>query len=547
LLKVAARPFLPFVDVARSPDLRRAELALLGFGMAEWATWIAMLIFAFHRGGAAATGLVALIQLAPSAVVAPFASSVGDRFRRQNVMVATYLVQSVLMGGTAAALLAKAPVAVVYALAAAVATSITLTRPTQAALVATIAKTVEELVAANVTAGTIQNVSVLVGPVVAGLLLAVSSPGIVFAVMAAVLLGSAALVLRIRGPEGVVGKRTVGARETVRHALGGFRNLGTRSSPRILVGLLSAQSIIWGALDVLLVVLAIDLLSMGQAGVGFLNSALGAGGLVGSLVTVALVGRRRLTPALFGGMLLWGLPLAAVSLLPHRAAAVILIAAAGAGRAVIDVAGRTLLQRIVPNHLLSRVFGVLEGLYMASLAVGSITAPALIAWLGVRGAFVVAGLLLPAVGLLLLGRLRRIDASAVVPERELDLLGSIPMFAALPAPIIEPLAINLVPVSAKAGASIIREGERGDRFYVIDRGRVEVRRGSAPVAVRGPGEFFGEIALLRDVPRTADVVALTDVAMYTLDRETFIEAVTGHSAGIAAADTVIEDRLPPEG
>jgi MFS family permease len=539
---------LPFVHVGGSPDLRRAELALLGFGVAEWATWIAMLIYAFHIGGAAATGLVALVQLAPSALVAPLASSIGDRFRRQDVMVATYLVQSALMAGAAAALLTKAPVPLVYALAAAVATSITLTRPTQAALVATVARSPQEMVAANVLSGTIQYVSVLVGPVVAGLLLVVSSPGVVFAIMAAVLLWSAGLVFRIRGPEGLVRRRTAGARETVRYTLGGFRNLGAKPASRLLVGLLSVQSMVWGALDVLLVVLAIDLLRLGAAGVGLLNSALGAGGLVGSLVTFTFVGRRRLFPPFILGVVLWGIPLAGIALLHHRAAAIGLIAVAGGGRALMDVSGRTLLQRVVPNHLLARVFGVLEGLHMASLAVGSISAPALIAWLGLRGAFVAAGLVLPVVTLPLLGRLRTIDGSATIPERELALLRSIPMLAALPAPMIEPLAANLIPLSVPAGASIIREGETGDRFYIIRRGRVEVRRDGRTIAFRGPGEFFGEVALLRNVRRTADVVAVTDVGMYALDRDTFIEAVTGHVGSIAAADSVIDDRFsPPEG
>jgi len=306
--------------------------------------------------------------------------------------------------------------------------------------------------------------------------------------------------------------------------------------------LLSAQAVIWGALDVLLVVVALELLGLGQAGVGVLNSALGAGGIVGSLAAIALVGRRRLSPALASGVVLWGMPLAAIALCHRPWIAVGLLAAAGAGRTLMDVAGRTLLQRIVPNHLLARVFGVLEGLYMASIAVGSISAPALISWLGVSGAFAVAGLALPVVTVVLLGRLRRIDASAAVPARELELLRGIPMFAQMSAPMIEPLAINLTSAHAAASATIIRKGEAGDRFYVIDAGQVEVRDG-ASLVIRGPGEFFGEIALLRNVPRTADVVALTDVSMRSLDRETFIEAVTGQSENIAAADSVIEDRL----
>ncbi len=541
-LGLAADSLRPFGQVARSRDLRRCELALVGFGIGEWATWIAMLIFAFDAGGPTATGVVAVIQLAPSALVAPFAAALGDRFRRRDVMVGAYAIQSALMGATAAALLTSAPIGVVYALAAGVATSITLTRPTQAGLVASIARTPQELVAANVTSGIIQNVSVLTGPAVAAAILSASGPGVVFAVTAGILLWSALLVSRVEGLGGAVVRRSAGIRDTARHALGGFRNLATKPAPRLLVALLSAQAVVWGALDVLLVVLALDVLGLHRSGVGVLTGALGAGGLVGSIGAVALVGRRRLSPALSIGAVVWGLPLAAIALAGGAGAAVGLIAAAGAGRTLMDVAGRTLLQRIVPNHLLARVFGVLEGVYVASLAVGSICAPALVRWLGARGAFAVAGLALPVLTLFALGRLRRIDASADVPQEALELLRGIPMFAQMSAPMIEPLAINLAAELAAAGDRVITKGERGDRFYVIESGQVEVRDGRS-LAVRGPGEFFGEISLLRNVPRTADVVALTEVALRTLDRETFIEAVTGRSESVAAADQVVEDRL----
>jgi len=319
--------------------------------------------------------------------------------------------------------------------------------------------------------------------------------------------------------------------------------LAREERPRSVVLLLGSASVLWGALDVLLVILALDELSMGQSGVGFLNAAIGAGGIVGALLTALLIGRARLAGPFGAGLLLWGGALAAIGLLPLPFVALLLLALAGMGRVVMDVAGRTLLQRVSPDELLSRVFGVLEGIDNASLAVGSVLAPALLAVAGTRGAFIAAGVALTTFTALSWRRLLRTDAAGTVRPRELAVLMGVTFFTSLPGQALERLAAALIPISVRPGTEIIRQGDVGDRFYIIAGGTVQVSIDGVPVRTMGEGESFGEIALLRDVRRTASVAALTPVELLALDRHHFVETVTGQPAAAADAESVIHSRL----
>jgi MFS family permease len=532
------------VTVFRNRELRRVELAFAGFNASEWAVWIAMLVYAYDQGGATTAGLVAVAQLVPAAIAAPFASVLADRggAAAPRMLLLGYAAQAAGMGATAAALLGGAPPLVAYGLAAVASTAVTLTRPTQAALVPSFSHTPEELTAANVVSGWIESLCVLVAPALTGLLLGVGSPGVVFAVMAGIAAVSALLVAPL-APLGAepAEEEEVGA-SAATEAVAAFRLVARDGYSRLLVMLLSAQSIAVGALDVLYVVLALGVLGLGDSGAGYLNAAFGAGGTIGIAATAALVGRRHLARPLLLGAAAWSIALIALGVHASTVMAFLLIGVAGAGRTLLDVSGRTLLQRTAPSDVLARVFGIVEGLTMAGLAVGSILVPILVAVGGPRVALIGAGALLPLLLVAAAPRLVAVDARATVPVVEIALLRTLPMLAALPPPALERLAKSLEPVEAESGTVLIRQGEIGDRFYVIADGEVEVEVDGRPVARRGRGEGVGEIALLRDVPRTATVRAVTPLRLYTLAKEPFVAAVTGHNPSARAADRLMAER-----
>jgi MFS family permease len=518
--------------VARNPELRRVELAFVGFNGAEWGVWIAMLVYAYDHGGATTAGIVAVVQLVPAALFAPVAGSLSDRYRPTRVLAAGYAAQTVSMGATAAVLVAGGPPVAAYALAAVAATAVTITRPAQAGLLPALARTPEELTAANVAAGWIESVSVLAAPALAGVVIGAGGAGAVFAAMAGVAAVSALLVAPVRGP--AAAGADAGAPAAFRAAM--------EPGPRALVWLLGVEAVAIGALDVLYVVLAIGVLHHGGGSAGYLNAAFGAGGVLGIAATVVLVGRRRLAPSLLGALVLWAAALAAIAVAPSFAAAFALLAAAGVGRTVVDVAGRTLLQRVARPDALARVFGLLEAVSMAGVALGSIGASAFVALTSGRGAFVCLAAVLPAAALPVLRHVLAADG-AVLPVVEIARLRASAIFAPLGPPAIEAVARSLVAVEAPAGAAVIREGQPGDRFYVVADGELEVSVRGERVGTLARGDCFGEIALLRDVPRTATVTARTAVRLDALEKPAFLAAVTGHDPSARAADDLVRARL----
>jgi hypothetical protein len=311
----------------------------------------------------------------------------------------------------------------------------------------------------------------------------------------------------------------------------------------VVVGLYAAQTMLAGALGVLVVVTALDLLKRGDSGVGLLNAASGVGGIVGALIAFALIGRKRLASDFGIGIVLWGAPLAAIGIWPNTAVALTALAVLGLGNTLVDVAGLTLLQRTAPPEVIGRVFGVLQMLLVGTIGLGAAIAPLLIAGIGIRWSLVVTGAFLPVLAALTWRQLLTIDAESHAPSAALRLLAPIPFFSPLPAPSLERLASQLEPVAAPAGAEVIRQGDAGDRFYVVESGSLGVTVDGAPSGELGPGDFFGEIALLRNVPRTATVVALTDATLRALGREDFLAVVTRHAPSARAADAVVGARL----
>jgi MFS family permease len=522
--------------VFRNADLRRVELAFVGFNAAEWGVWIALLIYAYERGGATTAGVVAVVQLIPAAIFAPLAASFGERYSPTRVLGVGYVAQSGAMAATATVLLAEGPAVAAYSLAAAAATAMTVTRPAQAVLLPSLVRTPDELTAANVVSGWIESLAVFGAPALAGIMFSAGGAGAVFALMAGSTLVSAVLVAAVRSPAG----QERGA--AIAGAFDGLRVVAHEPGPRSLVWLLTVEAVALGALDVLYVVLAVGILHHGGGTAGYLNAAFGAGGVAGVAVTMALIGRRRLAPALLASLALWAASLALIAAAPSLAAAFGLLAAAGVGRTLVDVAGRTLLQRTARPEVLARVFGLLEGVMMAGFALGAITASAFVALTGNRGAFACFAVLLPIGAVLVLRGLLGADAVAL-PVVELARLRALPIFAPLDPPTLEGLARCLEQIELAAGVPVIREGEHGDRFYVVADGELDVTVGGEQVNTLRRGDCFGEIALLRDVPRTATVTTRTHVRLDSLEGVSFVTAVTGHDPSSRAAGELVRGRL----
>ncbi|HWJ31370.1 MAG TPA: cyclic nucleotide-binding domain-containing protein, partial [Gaiellaceae bacterium] len=418
-------------------------------------------------------------------------------------------------------------------------------RPAEAALTPQLVRAPEELGAANVVASAIESTGIFAGPALGGLLLASTSVATTFLITAAGVAASAVLILRI-GPAADAAPDEQDAGEAAGIAeelLEGFRAIFKSRSVALLVGLFAAQTFVDGLLSVLIALVALDYLSGGASTVGWLNAASGIGGLLGAGIAGVLVGRGRLAADFGTGVLLFGLPLALLAAWKNEGLALVLLAAVGVGNTLADVSGMTLLQRVTPGAVVGRVFGVLESVLLLTVALGSAVAPALVWAFGTRGALVVAGLLLPALVVPSFGVLRRIDEGAGALAPELELLRRVPFFASLPEPAIERLAGAAERVQAPAGEAVVSQGDRGDRFYVVADGELVVAVDGADVAVLHDGEHFGEIALLRDVPRTATVTARRDSTLLALEREDFLRAVTGYAPSLSSAEAVVGLRL----
>ncbi len=536
-----------FASNARNPDLRRAQLSFLGAWTAEWAFTVALGIVAYRDGGATAVGLVGLLRMIPSAILAPLLSPLADRGRRERVLILVSTLRGVATCAAGAVVGIGGPPQVVYALAVLSTIAATLFRPAHSALLPSLCHTGSELAGANVVRGMLDAAATLVGPLLAALLLQVAGVTVVFAVAGGASLWAAALLVGLRYD---APPRPSAPTETdlLRSAAEGIRAVTRNGDLALIMALAVAQTLTRGALTVLTVVVAIDLLETGEPGVGTLNAAIGVGAVLGALGASMVVNTRRLGAYFAVGVSLWGLPLLLMSAFPQQVVALGLLAFVGIGNSLIDLGGFTLLARIAPDEVLARVFGVLESLVALSTGLGAISAALAIELYGVRGALVVAGLLCPVAAVASWRRLRRIDRSMDVRDREIALLQGVTMLNALPLPAIERLARGLEPVVVPAGHTVLSQGDMGDRYFVIESGEAEVIGDGRLVARLGAGEGFGEIALLRRIRRTATVRARSELRLHALGSDHFLPVVLGYTPSASEAGTVVDtmlDRFTP--
>jgi len=332
-------------------------------------------------------------------------------------------------------------------------------------------------------------------------------------------------------------------------AAGGLAELGaaarvllSRPSARALIAVPAGAAALEGAVDVLVVVLAVRVLAVGPGAAGYLSAAFGGGGVLGAAAAVALVGRRLAVP-LISAALVCGLAFAALALASTVSTAVALLAIVGAARIIQSVAAQTLFQRSTPLDVIVCAFALIESVRDLGMILGALLVPLLIGLGGPKAAFAgVACCVLVALSVAA-RRVRRIDDEASIPVVEMGVLRNLAIFASLPAASLETLAREASYTSVDPGTAIIREGAEGDDYYAITHGAVSVTRGDRELRRLESGEGFGEIALLRAVRRTATVTATSKTTLLRIGRDAFLGAMRAHPTVAASAERIAARRI----
>jgi len=534
-------------DVLQLPDVRRIEFGWGASVIGELAGQVTLVVYSFDKGGAPLVAAYVASRTLLSMVVTLGIAGLSSGTRTSLLLRRITGLRAALLALAAlTAALSRDPAAVI-ALAAASSSLAGTYRPLQVAVLPWLVRTPAELTSANAVAAVLENSGALAGPLLAGGLLVFAAPPLPM-VLAAGFVGLAALSLRgLVVPERPRSAAQSSAAQSVaqvaRAAGHGLAELARVAPPGGVAILGFAQTFVRGALVVLIAVLAVTTLALGQSAVGWLTAAIGAGGLVGGAAAAALVHITRLGRTFVAGLLLWGLPLVWLAFTPSAAVAYLALVVVGVGNAIEDVAGFTLVARCAGPHSAGRVLGATEFVFQAGLGIGAVAAPLLLHTLGVRGTLGLLGGGLTVLTLAHVRRFARLDMTMPAPGEGVGLLRRLAMFAPLPLAVIELLATDLKPHDFAPGTAAVREGETGDLFYLIVAGSATVDVGGKPGPSLGAGDCFGEIALLRNIPRVATVVADQSLHTLALEREAFLIAIASNSMSGAAADALVDQRL----
>ena len=525
--------------VMHNGDIGRLEVGWLLANAATYSFLVVTLVVAYGIGGAFAAAMLGAVRYVPPAVISPFAGIPAARWRIDRLLLGVDVARATCMVLAVGIVAAHAPLWLLFVIVAVEAAFGGLTRPLTMSLLPWLARSPGELVASNITSSAAEGLGTLVGPAIAGLLLATSGPSGAAVATAGLMLLAAVAVASIR----VATIRTSAPSAPRQGMAAGIRVFVSVPAIRLVLASFWLQSLVRGLLTVLLVVAAIERLGMGEPGVGSLQAAVGAGGFVGAIVALGLTDRAQFGPPFALSLALWGLPIAAIGIVTSPIAAIFLLAVVGMSNAILDVTGFTILQRACPNDARVALMGLVESPAAAMVALGGLLASGLVAWFGSQAALVVAGTILPISALAVLPRLERAERQAVGHEVTARLLRTNTLLGLLSLSVVEELAAVLQPVSFSDGQYLIREGEGGDRYLIVASGEVEVSQRGVPLRRVGAGGGVGEISLLRDIPRTASVRAVGPVDAYALARDAFLTAVTGQPSALHAANAIAEDRL----
>jgi MFS family permease len=502
-------------------------------------------VYAYHAGGAGLVAVLGLVKALLGALFVPLLTSWADRVRRERLLLASVVPRVLLLAGAAAAMTSSKEGVLVVVLVGLQGSLGSVFRQVQAALLPWLARTPDELTSANTAASVMQSVAMLGGPAIAAALLVVSAQAAMLAACGLVAVG-AALLIDVRPLSSAApAKAAAPVKQVKLDIAAGFKAGVWRRAAVPLVVPAAAQTFARGVLNVMTVVIAVDLFSLGSSGVGWLGAALGAGGLLGGPLAVMLVRGKRVARCFAGGVAGWGVPLILLAFAHAPYWPYLAFAAIGAANVVDDVGVYSSLQRVIPSPLMGRALGVRRGVLLLSMGLGSAVTPLLIHGWGARGTLIATGGLLVVVAAAFVPSLAALDSRIAAPGPDLALVRQVPFFRPLPFAVIEHLAAELQPVSYEPGDVIIREGEPGDLFYIVVQGQARASKdGEQLNEVTAPGSF-GEIALLRRIPRVVSITATSRLEARILGREEFLAAVTGNPESAESADEVVSSWLGP--
>jgi MFS family permease len=535
----------------RNRDLARLLLVWGVWMTADWALLITVSLLALEVAGPAAVGLVGAVRVLPAAVLSAPASVLTDRWSRSRLLCVVYAGWAVLAALLTWSALTDAGLPALLVLVAAGSALSAAVRPTLQAMVPTLVSSPADLIAANAGFATIEALGTVVGPGLCAALLGVVGPPGVLGVLAVLFAVASVVATSIRTPFVPVRRARGSGRDAWLAPLLGFRVLA-RPGLRLAISLFLGQTTMRGLLNVFVVLVATSTVGGSESLAGRLFIAMGVGGLVGAVVGTGL-GPRRGSRWIALGICLWGLPVVVIGGWPYAGVASVSLAVLGFGNALLDVSGYTLVNRLVPDHLAGRAWGAFNALGAAVVALGSLAAPPLVTALGLGGAMVLTGVVLALSPLVTWRWLRRLDGLASGRAEDVDLLRRVPLLAAMSLVGLERLARGAGTEEARPGDVVVRQGEPAASFYVLAAGAAAVSRDGVEVRRLGPGDAFGEIALLEPGPRTASVTALAPTRLLVLDRDGFVSAVTGHRPtddlareGVEALHAADDERTDPD-
>lgn len=525
-------------------DYRWLASAFVVSNIGSWAYNVALMVWVFDTTGSAAwAGAVSLARFVPALLFSAYGGVLAERFERRTLIVTLNLTSAATHVLLALVVLADGPIVIALVLAALGTMQGTIYEPGIIALTPEIVGETD-LAAANSLNSLIDNSAIIAGPAIGALLLVWFDPSVTLLINAATFVYAAGATRMVRTRSQPSDVTEGGQKGPLAQMAVGLKALAGSSTARLLAGFSVLASFYYGTDTVLLVVLSETNLGTGAEGFGYLLTALGVGGIIAAPLVNKLGNSARLGTVIAVGMIVYTLPTALMVLVSDPAVAFALQVVRGAGTLVVDVLALTAMQRTLPPNLVARVYGVFIALVLAAISLGAALTPLLLSLFGLTGTLLIYGVGTPLAVLLGYPRLLHVDRLAkqrlVELQPKLRALEASPLFAALGRANLEHLAVAATEISPPIGTLIIRQGDPADAMYLIEEGTVAVTVQGAdglhhPVAELTAGDYFGEVALLDNVPRTADVRVVEDSRLFKIDRDTFLSAA-GHHPGTGFLD-----------